>query len=225
MDNENQSKAVVPFQNGKTYNKSTQMSAIQRSEGGTADYVPHLQIGDIKAIVIAAGQKKRHGERNALLIKLLYDGALRVSEGIGVRPCDITRDATGWSVSLLGKGGKAGVIAISASLAAELGNYCYRNKMPETAKIFPISRSQVFRIVSQAFDKSGVRKPGIAVDHVGCVHALRHSGAIQRLLQTGNPKAVQDQLRHKSARMTLRYLKTLSYDESLRIQQGVDFHW
>jgi DNA invertase Pin-like site-specific DNA recombinase len=42
---------------------------------------------------------------------------------------------------------------------------------------------------------------------------------------TGNPKAVQDQLRHKEAKMTLRYLKTLSSLESLKIQQKVDFGW
>jgi integrase len=60
---------------------------------------------------------------------------------------------------------------------------------------------------------------------VGTVHVLRHSGAIARLAATGNPKAVQDQLRHKEARMTLRYLKTLSAQESIKIQQGVDFGW
>ncbi len=31
--------------------------------------------------------------------------------------------------------------------------------------------------------------------------------------------------RHKSALMTMRYLKTLSADESLKIQQAVDFGW
>ncbi len=39
---------------------------------------------------------------------------------------------------------------------------------------------------------------------------------------TDNPNAVQDQLRHKEARMTLRYLKT---QESLKIQQELDFQW
>ena len=50
-------------------------------------------------------------------------------------------------------------------------------------------------------DKAGVIKP----DGVGSVHVLRHSGVIQRLKRAGNPKAVQDQLRHKSALMTSRY--------------------
>jgi len=34
-----------------------------------------------------------------------------------------------------------------------------------------------------------------------------------------------DQLRHKSALMTMRYLKTLSADESLKIQQAVEYQW
>lgn len=35
----------------------------------------------------------------------------------------------------------------------------------------------------------------------------------------------QGQIRHKSALMTLRYLKTISADESLRIQQEVEYQW
>jgi integrase len=51
---------------------------------------------------------------------------------------------------------------------------------------------------------------------------LRHSGAIARLAISGNPRAVQEQLRHKSAQMTLRYLKTIGHDEAMRTQQNVD---
>jgi integrase len=123
----------------------------------------------------------------------------------------------------MGKGSKPGKVAMSASLAAEIQSYCYRLKIPETARIFPISRSQCFCVVCNAFDQAGVRRPTRDNDHVGAVHILRHSGAIERLRQTGNPKALQDQLRHKSAQMTLRYLKTVSTDESLKIQQQVDF--
>lgn len=45
------------------------------------------------------------------------------------------------------------------------------------------------------------------------------------LLAKALGKATQSQLRHKSALMTLRYLKTLSVDESLKIQQGVEYQW
>jgi len=131
----------------------------------------------------------------------------------------------GWTVRVLGKGSKPGVVAISASIAAELQSYCYRAKIGEGERIFPVSRSQAFRIVTEAFDKSGIPRPSKERDHVGGVHILRHSGAIERLRLTGNPRATQSQLRHKTALMTMRCLKTLTVEESLRIQQGVEDQW
>jgi integrase len=57
---------------------------------------------------------------------------------------------------------------------------------------------------------------------VGMVHMLRHSGAIERLRLTGNPRSVQAQLGHKTIDMTMRYLRTLSDEEGVAIQAGVD---
>lgn len=224
-DGKNETALIIGAGNSALCNKSSQVSAIQRSEAGAADYVPHLSLADIRLMVEVTSQQKRFGERNGLLIKTLYDGTLRCSEGIGARPCDIARDSGGWAVSIMDKNGKSGKVAVSPSLAAELHSYFYRLKIPETARIFPISRSQCYRVVCDAFYHAGVRRPTRENDRVGAVHILRHSGAIERLRQTGNPKAVQDQLRHKSTQMTLRYLKTVSADESLRIQQRVDFKW
>ena len=101
-------------------------------------------------------------------------------------------------------------------------SYCYDKGIPKESRIFPITRSQVFRIVETAYQVSGIRQPSKVTDHVGAVHVLRHSGAIARLKASGNPKSVQHQLRHKSAQMTLKYMKTMSADESLVIQQGVN---
>jgi integrase len=206
-------------------NKTSQVSAIQRAEAGAAYYVPHVSVGQVKLIAVVAGQNKRYGERNALLIKFLFDGCLRVSEALAVRPVDIQRTPDGWTVRVLGKGSKPGVVAISASTAAELQSYCYRARIAESERIFPVFRSQAFRIVTEAFDNAGIPRPSKERDHVGGIHILRHSGAIERLQLTGNPRATQSQLRHKSALMTLRYLKTLSADESLKIQQGVEYQW
>ena len=54
-------------------------------------------------------------------------------------------------------------------------------------------------------------------------HLFRHSGAIERLRQTGNPRALQLHLGHASPLMTMRYLSTLTAEEALRINQGVRF--
>lgn len=220
-DGKNQTALTVRADNTALRNKTSQVSAIQRAEAGAADYVPHVSAAQVKLMVIVAGRNKRHGERNGLLIKVLFDGALRVSEGLGLRPCDIEHTPDGWLLSIMGKGSRPGKAAITEATAAEIQSHCYRAKIAETDRIFPITRSQAFRIVQATYDQAGIRRPGRDTDHVGAVHVLRHSGAIARLQATGNPKAVQDQLRHKSAAMTLKYLKTISRDESLKIQQRV----
>ncbi len=222
---QNENTGLVPIKIGGLCNKSINVFAIQRSKCGTADYVPHVSTEDIRLIAAVANQQKRHGERNSLLVKTLFDSVLRCSEGIGVRPCDLVKTESGWTVTVLGKGCRPGIAAISPSLVAELQSYAYRHHIGERDKIFPISRSQAFRIICKAFDHAGVRRPSRSVDRVGAVHVLRHSGAVERLKQHGNPRALQTQLRHKTALMTLRYLKTISVEESLKLEQSIDFHW
>ena len=112
-------------------------------------------------------------------------------------------------------------MAVSASLVARLHEYAYQHSIGPSERLFPFTKLRVWQIVNRAFERTGIPKP----EHVGTVHVLRHSGALARLAQTGNPKALQDQLRHVDARMTIRYLKTLSAQESLKINQGVDFRW
>ena len=224
MSNENQNTAVIVPEKQELCNKSINLPAIQRGEAGAADYVSHLSAGDVKLLAIVAAKNKRHGQRDALLIKIVFDGALRISEALALRPCDLESTLDGWLVHILGKGpgGKPGTAAISANTAAEIQAFCYRKQKIETSLIFDISRSQAFRVIQAAYNAAGIRQPCQSRDHVGAVHVLRHSGAIVRLQLSGNPRAVQEQLRHKSALMTLRYLKTISHDEAMATQQKVD---
>lgn len=212
---------LVPWtRGGPKGNKIAQVRQITRAQSHRGDYVPHLNLAQVFAIAEAANMG-RNGERNRLLVQTIFDACLRVSETVRLQPAHITQDEHGWRLELLGKGGKRGVAAISPSLAAQLQAYAYRHKVKPTAQFFPITRTRAFRIVESAMARAGIRKP----DGVGTVHVLRHSGAIERLRVTGNPRAVQEQLRHADARMTLRYMKTLTAEESVQIQQGVDFGW
>jgi len=218
-----QSTALVPI-GGKalTLNKTAKTSAIARARVSSGAYVPHLGLAEVRAIAEAAGSQGRNRERDKLLVLTLFDACLRVSEALGLRPRDIKQDADGWHVEIAsGKGGKPGIAAISASLAAQLGLYFYKHEIRRDERIFPINRTRGFQICELAMIVAGVSKP----PRVGACHVLRHSGAIERLRVTGNPRAVQEQLRHSTALMTMRYLKTLSVEESLRIQEQVDFKW
>ena len=69
---------------------------------------------------------------------------------------------------------------------------------------------------------------GAAAAHAGLgkrvyPHLFRHSGAIERLRQTGNPRALQLHLGQASPLMTMRYLSTITSEEALRINQAVRF--
>jgi integrase len=203
-------------------NKASILPAIRSGQDTQADYVSHLTPDDVRLMVLVIGRDPRHGKRNAALITLIFDGALRVSEALGIRPIDIIQDNSGYAVRIMGKGSKPGIAAITPETANTLLSYCYDKGIPKESRIFPITRSQVFRIVEASYKAAGIRQPSKVTDHVGAVHVLRHSGAIARLKASGNPKSVQHQLRHKSAQMTLRYMKTMSADESLVIQQGVN---
>ena len=134
---------------------------------------------------------------------------------------DLWQSGPGWSAWVTGKGGKRGEVALSISLVAQLQAFAYQTELVTDCPFFPVTRGRVHQIVRQAFEVVGINKP----PHVGAIHVLRHSGAIARLEATGNPKSLQDQLRHADARMTLTYLKTVSAKRSLEIQKGVDFRW
>lgn len=204
-------------------NKTSNLPAILRGQAGEADYVPHLTRGDVQLMAMVAAKGKRHGRRDAALIRTVYDGALRISEALEIRRVDLGKTPDGWTVHIHrdSKTG-SGLAAISEGTVNELIAYAYDAGIAPTARIFPISRSQAYRIIVGAYEKSGVRRPSKATDGVGAVHILRHTGALERLKASGNPRSVQAQLRHKSAAMTLRYLKTQQADESIQIQQGVN---
>lgn len=197
--------------------------AIRRAQDTQADFVPHLGLGEVQQLAQAAGATARtgKGERDGLLIQTLCDGAFRVSEAISLSPNRLVQTPEGWLARIVGKGSQVREVAVSPSLAARLQSYAYRMGIKPDEALFPVSTTRVWQIVDRAFKTTGIRKP----DHVGTVHVIRHSGAIARLEETGDPKALQDHLGHKQARMTLRYLKTRSAKESLKIQQGVDFRW
>jgi len=221
--------AMVTVDTGVKRNSSTNLSIIQKSQAGSADFVSHLTIGDVKLMAIVAAKTgtqdsktRQHGERTAALIRVLFDGCLRISEALALRPIDIQDTDNGVLLAVLGKGNRPGLVAISAETANALRSYCYKYHVLEAELIFDLSRSQAFRCIEAIYEKAGVRQPSINADRVGAVHVLRHSGCLARLAISGNPREVQAQLRHKSSAMTLRYMKTLSNIEALRNQQQVN---
>ena len=188
-------------------------TALTRASSGTVSYIT---VEEVKAMIQAVASKKRHQKRDAMFIKLLYMTGLRVSEAISITPRKLVSVNGGWAVDIIGKRKKRGLVAIPEHLVNELRAYAYEKELKLDDKIFPVTRSQAFRIIQQAGEQAGINKKVYP-------HLLRHTAAVERLKRTGNPKALQYHLGHSSPVMTMRYLNTLQQEEALKIQQDVDF--
>ena len=208
-------KSLVPQHN---------ITAIRKVRAGSSgDYVPHLSFEMVQMLAESAKEEARKGkgERDKLLVQTLFDGMFRVSEGLSLCPKIIVQDEEGWSARITGKGKKVREVALSPTLASRLLTYAYQSGVKPDQKFFPITRVRAWQIINRAFSASGIVKP----DGVGSAHVLRHSGSMDRLDRTGNPKAVQDQGGWADPSMVLKYMKTLSAKESIKIQKQVDMPW
>jgi integrase/recombinase XerD len=182
--------------------------------------IPHLTREDVLRLAEAAERVGRghKGKRDKLLILVLYDACLRVSEALGLRPQDIVQGPRGFRLRVHGKGNRWGEAAVSPSMVAQLYAYIAARGIKPGERIFPITRKRAHQIAQRAFEEAGVIKP----EGTGHCHILRHSGALERLRLTRNPRALQEQLRHRTVEMTLRYFKTLTREEALQVQENVD---
>ena len=129
--------AVAIYQDTEKHNKTSKLPAIMKGEAGQTDYVAHLTKADILLMIETAKTitKGRRGERNALLIRTLFDSCLRISECLSLRPCDIQPDGEGYLVQVLGKGknkGKVSVCAVSPQTVAQINILLLREQHRET---------------------------------------------------------------------------------------------
>jgi len=177
--------------------------------------VPYLLPEEVQRLA-KASRKRRNGERDYLFILFLYQTGLRISEALSLTPAKIDQFEGKPVIEVMGKGKKPRVVSCPDNLANKLISYAYHKKLDPQDRFFPFNRTRGWQIIKEAARKAGFEKRVFP-------HLLRHSDAIERLKQTGNPKALQHHLGHSSISMVMRYLSTLTQEDSLRIQQQVEF--
>ncbi len=173
--------------------------------------VSYLTEEDIRQL--AAGCKR---ERDRLLIMILYQTGLRISEALALTPASIRSFEARPAMEIIGKGRKLRMVALPLNLKDKLESYAYRAGIEPKQRLFRINRHRAWQILNEACKAAGIEKRVFP-------HLLRHSDAIIRLRKTGNPKALQYHLGHNTPAMTLRYLSTLTQEDALRVQQEVEF--
>ncbi len=180
--------------------------------------LPYLPVEEIARLENAAARAPKTGERNSLLISVLFQVGVRASEVIRVTPNHIELFESHPIFRLIVKGNKQHVMAIPQSLADRLEAYAFRHGLTKSDKFFPMNRQRVWQIVKRAAKDAGIDKRVYP-------HLLRHSDAIERARQLRHPKALQDHFGWSSPYMVMRYLSTLQQEDALRINQEVDFNY
>jgi integrase/recombinase XerD len=176
--------------------------------------VNYLTSEDIKRMLNTISGRK--ADRDKLLIVTLYQTGLRISEALQVEPRLIEIHNGHAVLRIIGKGKKPRLVACPDSLANRLKAFAFDNGLGLDEKIFNLSRNRAWQIIKQAAQDADINKKVYP-------HLLRHSDAIERLRQTGNPKALQLHLGHSSMVMTMRYLSTLTSEDAVKVQQEVEF--
>ena len=176
--------------------------------------VPYLTREELARLATACHGRNRL--RDELLIHTLFQTGVRISEAISLTPRRIGTQEGGAILYILGKGDKSRLVACSENLAHRLKSFAFDRELGLDDRIFKINRQRAWQVIKAAAERAGITKRVYP-------HLFRHSGAIERLRQTGNPRALQIHLGHTSPFMTMRYFSTLTAEEALRIQQEVEF--
>ena len=148
----------------------------------------YLSREEVTAIIDAPDRSTWSGQRDAVLLAVLYNTGARVSEIIRLHVADVLVDRAS-SLLLHGKGRKERVVPLWKSTAAQLRRWFPRIDRSPHAPVFPnragkpLSRSGVEHQLRIACRKASERHPSLARRRIS-PHTLRHTTAMH-LLQSG----------------------------------------
>jgi integrase/recombinase XerD len=133
--------------------------------------------------------------RDHALIRLLYNGGLRVSELVTLR----WRNLVEGVANVTGKGGKTRVVRLSRGTWAELQALRTDETIGEDF-VFPMSAVNAWKRVKRASRLAGISEVPVSP------HFLRHSHGTHALRRGADLATVRDTLGHASIATTSRYL-------------------
>ena len=178
----------------------------QRTTNGVMPKVKFLTPDQARRVIDAAAKVGRQGERDKLLLTLLYRHGLRVSEAIDLRWGDFDLDAPRHRTLRVRrlKGSKDSVHTLEPDTVRMLvkvrvnsdGNYVFRSERGG-----PMSPDAVQIIVRRAGEAAGL-------DIKAHPHMLRHACGFALAEAGTDTRLIQDYLGHKDIKNTVIYTET-----------------
>ena len=156
----------------------------------------------------------RPNERIATALVLEGNLGLRISDILRLRPCDIVLDGDRYRLEIIEqKTGKSRIFTVPLVIQQYIENYCLRNGIQRTERMFPITERAVQKQLAIVCDYLGYE--GIST------HSFRKWYATEIYKANDFDIAlVQRLLQHSSAAVTQRYIGI----EPQRIEKAIEGH-
>ena len=179
--------------------------------------VPHLDVEEIKLLISMTDKNTIKGYRDFMIIFILYETGVRVSELVNIRIKDL-HDRKPYYLKVCGKGNKERLIPVARKVVEEIKLYIQKTKLdkrPVDQLMFPnrhndqLTRAAISYILDKYASMARIEKPELIPERV-TPHVLRHSKAMH-LLQSGvNLVYIRDFLGHNSIQTTEIYARANS---------------
>lgn len=171
----------------------------------------YLTLEEVTAVITAPSQETWSGRRDRMLLTVLYNTGMRVSEAISLRRMDVVLTPTR-TVRVRGKGRKERQIPLWKATAASLTQWLQEIDSAPESPLFPnrhgqaMSRSGVEDRLRQAVKDALSSCPSLRGKKVS-PHTMRHTTAMH-LLQSGvDITVIALWLGHESSETTHHYIE------------------
>lgn len=179
---------------------------------------------EVRAMIRECEGRTYSNIRDKLMLMLLFDCGLRVSELVGIKPGDINRNG----ILVRGKGSKQRLMYISPSVKRQMNKYKVAKEKrfskwdPEELEDYyflsqtgrKVTRTRINQILKEVGQNAGVRA-GIRC----CPHDCRHYFAQKQLRNGIDIYSLSRLLGHYDTTTTATYLKGL--DDEIIVRNGV----
>jgi integrase/recombinase XerD len=162
-------------------------------------------------LLAVPGQHTFVGRRDRLLILLLLDTGLRISEALGQRVNTI--DFSQHLLKVHGKGKKDRLVPFGNRLGESLKSWIDEKQLGDTSHIFFGEYTQ--RVITSAAVRMNFKKYGKIAEIANTPvrpHVFRHTFALFFLRNGGNPFVLQRIMGHSTLDMTKKYIHMLVED-------------
>ncbi len=164
---------------------------------------PYLTKDEVREVLgVVRNKPSKH-----LLINFLWQTGARISEALSVKVSDVDFYSKVVRMpSLKKRRPQIKTIPLQGDLIGEIGAYVGQEGLRKEDRIFPITRQYAHRIVKGACAKAGIE------EHRSHPHVLRHSFAVNSVLQRVPLPILQKWMGHSDIKNTMVYLNILSQD-------------